>query len=203
MARRRAAGGRLQLCAGAQRRPGGGTAQGFTGVLQTDGYTAYSKLADAGRRPAEAGMLGPLAAAVLRPADRRPPIAAEALERIAALYRIEAESAAPAPTTAAWRGSRRPAARRGAQSLARENAGAVSSRSTLAQVIRYGSADGTGSPCSSTTAVSKSTPIPSSAPCAPLRRGVIVPPFTKYLGTLEACRRQRRDTGDLSGPPPF
>ena len=31
----------------------------------------------------------------------------------------------------------------------------------------------------------------------------IMPPFVKCLGTLEACRHRRRDTGDLFGPPPF
>jgi hypothetical protein len=32
---------------------------------------------------------------------------------------------------------------------------------------------------------------------------LIVPPFIKYLETLEAYRRQRRDTDDLFGPLPF
>src|SRR5204862_1313559 len=36
-----------------------------------------------------------------------------------------------------------------------------------------------------------------------LDEALIVPPSIKYLGTLGACRRQRRDTGDLFGPPPF
>jgi transposase len=69
--------------------------KGYSGVLQTDGYTVYSKLAD----PKRGG--GSLRQAFCWAHWRRQwfdlaksppaPIAAEALERIAALYRIEAE----------------------------------------------------------------------------------------------------------------
>jgi hypothetical protein len=40
-------------------------------------------------------------------------------------------------------------------------------------------------------------------PAADRDEALIVPPSIKYLGTLGACRRQRRDSGDLFGPPPF
>jgi hypothetical protein len=68
--------------------------KGFTGVLQTDGYAAYKSLAD----PARAG--GPVVLAHCWAHCRRcyfdlakgapAPIADEALDRIAALYEIEA-----------------------------------------------------------------------------------------------------------------
>src|SRR4051794_10401303 len=69
--------------------------QGFTGVLQTDAYAAYGKLAD----PKRGG--GPVRLAYCWAHWRRQwfdiaksppaPIAAEILQRIAELYRIEAE----------------------------------------------------------------------------------------------------------------
>ena len=69
--------------------------QGYSGVLQTDGYAAYRSLAD----PKRAG--GPATLAFCWAHWRRQwfdlaksppaPIAAEALKRIAELYQIEAE----------------------------------------------------------------------------------------------------------------
>jgi hypothetical protein len=75
---------------------------GYTGILQCDGYAAYKSLADPAARD------GPSVLAFCWSHVRRgfydlaksgnAPIATEALERIAALYRIEAEIRGQSPT---------------------------------------------------------------------------------------------------------
>jgi transposase len=117
--------------------------KGYTGVLQTDGYTVYGQLAD----PRRSG--GALRQAFCWAHWRRQwfdlaksppaPIAAEALERIAALYRVEAEirgtsaeerraarQEQSSPLVAAWK------------AWLEKTLVQVPGGSTLAQVIRYG-----------------------------------------------------------------
>ena len=97
------------------------------------------------------------------------PIAAEVLQRIAELYQIEAEirgqdaderravrQQKSKPLIAALRGSLEKTLRQ------------VPSGSSIAQAIRYGSINGRGCCAFSTTAASRSTPIPSSEACARL-----------------------------------
>ena len=106
---------------------------GFTGVLQTDGYAAYQSLAD----PKRAG--GPVTLAHCWAHCRRKffdiaknapaPIATEALKRIAEFYAIEAEiRGRSADERRAVRQKEDQAARRSAEGLAREDPGAGSRR---------------------------------------------------------------------------
>jgi transposase len=116
--------------------------KGYTGVLQTDGYTVYGQLAD----PKRGG--GALTQAFCWAHWRRQwfdlakspaPIATEALERIAALYRIEADirgsSADERRTVRQQKAGPLLAAMKAwlEKTLVRVPGG-----STLAQVIRYG-----------------------------------------------------------------
>jgi len=117
--------------------------KGYTGVLQTDGYTVYGKLAD----PKRAG--GPLRQAFCWAHWRRQwfdlaksqpaPIAAEALERIAALYRIEAEirGGSADDRCAARQQKTRPLVE-ALKAWLEKTLVQLPSGSTLAQVIRYG-----------------------------------------------------------------
>ena len=145
--------------------------KGYAGLLQTDGYAVYGKLAD----PTRAG--GPVILAFcsahwLRQwfdiAKSPPaPVAADVLKRIAELYRIEAE-------TRGKSGDERHAVR---QQKTRPLVEALKAwlEKTLVQLpaarrlprpSAMASAAGTGSPASLKTAGSRSTPIPSSAACA-------------------------------------
>jgi transposase len=116
--------------------------KGYTGVLQTDGYTVYGQLAD----PKRGG--GSLRQAFCWAHWRRQwfdlakspaPIATEALERIAALYRIEAEIRGSSA------GERRTARQERSRPLVavlkawlEKTLLQLPRGSTLAQVIRYG-----------------------------------------------------------------
>jgi transposase len=117
--------------------------KGYTGVLQTDGYTAYSKLAD----PKRGG--GPLRQAFCWAHWRRQffdlarsppaPIAAEALERIAALYRIEAEiRGTSADDRRVARQQKTKPLVEALKAWLEKTLVQLPSGSTLAQVIRYG-----------------------------------------------------------------
>ncbi len=109
---------------------------GFAGGLQVDGYAAYETLAKSGavrlaycwshvRR-----QFYDLAAAS--------PIAAEALSRIAALYRIEAEirGCSAEERQAAWQERSRPVVE-ALEAWLREKLGLLSRKSNLAAAIRY------------------------------------------------------------------
>jgi len=117
--------------------------KGYTGVLQTDGYTVYGQLAD----PKRGGVS--LRQAFCWAHWRRKwfdlgksspaPIAAEALQRIAALYRIEADirgTSADDRRTARQERSRPIVA--AMKAWLDKTLVQVPSSSTLAQVIRYG-----------------------------------------------------------------
>jgi transposase len=117
--------------------------KGYTGVLQTDGYTVYGQLAD----PKRGG--GSLRQAFCWAHWRRQwfdlaksspaPIAAEALQRIAELYRIEAEirgtSAEERRTVRQQKAGPLVAAMK---AWLEKTLAQVSRGSTLAKVIRYG-----------------------------------------------------------------
>ena len=111
---------------------------GFRGILQTDGYKGYRKLAQSGpvrlafcwahvrRRFVELAQAGPA------------PIATEALARIAALYRIEAEIRGRAPEER--RMIRQARSRPIIDALnpwLRERLALISQKSKLAEAIRY------------------------------------------------------------------
>jgi transposase len=116
--------------------------KGYTGVLQTDGYTVYGQLADpkrGGSSLRQAFCWAHWRRQWFDLAKSPAPIATEALERIAALYRIEAEI----------RGSSAEERRAARQQRSRPLVAALKAwlektllqlprRSTLAQVIRYG-----------------------------------------------------------------
>jgi transposase len=117
--------------------------EGYSGVLQTDGYTAYSKLAD----PKRGG--SSLQQAFCWAHWRRQwfdlaksppaPIATEALERIAALYRIESEirgSSADERRTA--RQERSKPVTSAMKAWLEKTLAQVPGGSTIAQIIRYG-----------------------------------------------------------------
>ena len=117
--------------------------KGYAGVLQTDGYTVYSKLAD----PKRGG--GSLQQAFCWAHWRRQwfdlaksppaPIAAEALERIAALYRIESEiRATSADERRAARQERSKPLTTAMKVWLEKTLAHVPGGSTLAQIIRYG-----------------------------------------------------------------
>jgi transposase len=117
--------------------------KGYTGVLQTDGYTVYGRLAD----PKRAG--GPLRQAFCWAHWRRQwfdlaksppaPIAAEALERIAELYRIEAEiRGTSADERRAARQQKTKPLVEALKARLEKTLVQVPSGSTLAQIIRYG-----------------------------------------------------------------
>jgi transposase len=117
--------------------------KGYTGVLQTDGYTVYGRLAD----PKRAG--GPLRQAFCWAHWRRQwfdlaksppaPIAAEALERIAKLYRIEAEiRGTSADERRAARQQKTKPLVEALKARLEKTLVQVPSGSTLAQIIRYG-----------------------------------------------------------------
>ena len=117
--------------------------KGYSGVLQTDGYTVYSKLAD----PKRGG--GPLRQAFCWAHWRRQwfdlaksppaPIAAEALERIAALYRIEAEiRGSSADERRAARQERSKPLIAAMKAWLEKTLAQLAGGSTLAQIIRYG-----------------------------------------------------------------
>jgi transposase len=116
---------------------------GFRGVLQVDGYAAYDKLTDPGR----AG--GPLALALCWSHFRRrfyeiakagnAPIAAEALERIGALYRIEEDiHGQSADARLAARRDRTKPLVDDLRTWLDRQLGRVSGRSPLAEAMRYG-----------------------------------------------------------------
>jgi len=134
--------------------------QGYSGVLQTDGYAAYRSLAD----PKRAG--GPATLAFCWAHWRRQwfdlaksppaPIAAEALKRIAELYQIEAEI----------RGKSADERRVVRQQKTKPRVATLKTwlEKILVQVAS-GSTIGMGWCASLTTAALRSTPIPSSAAC--------------------------------------
>jgi transposase len=111
---------------------------GFRGVLQVDGYGAYKVLADRGevrlafcwshvrRRFYELAQAGPA------------PIAAEALARIAALYRVEGEIRGRSPEQRqAVRQARSRPVTEAFEPWLREKLALVSQKSKLAEAIRY------------------------------------------------------------------
>ncbi len=115
---------------------------GFSGVLQVDGYIAYDALAE----PSRTG--GPLTLAFCWAHVRRrfydiakggnAPIASEALERIGALYAIEAEiRGQPAETRREQRQTRTKPLIETLGSWLKEQLGRVSGRSPVAEAIRY------------------------------------------------------------------
>ncbi len=116
---------------------------GFSGILQVDGYVAYDALTNANR----AG--GPLTLAFCWSHFRRrfydiakggnAPIATEALERIGALYKIEAEirGCSPDERCAQRQGRTKPLIESLKTWLERQLA-RVPGRSTIAKDIRYG-----------------------------------------------------------------
>jgi transposase len=117
--------------------------KGYSGVLQTDGYTVYSRLAD----PKRGG--GSLRQAFCWAHWRRQwfdlaksppaPIAAEALERIAALYRIESEIRGDtADERRAVRQERSKPLTTAMKAWLEKTLAQVPGSSTLAQIIRYG-----------------------------------------------------------------
>ena len=117
--------------------------KGYSGVLQTDGYTVYSKLAD----PKRGG--GSLRQAFCWAHWRRQwfdlaksppaPIAAEALERIAALYRIEAEiRGSSADERRAARQEQSKPLIAAMKAWLEKTLAQLAGGSTLAQIIRYG-----------------------------------------------------------------
>ena len=117
--------------------------KGYTGVLQTDGYTVYGQLAD----PKRGG--GALKQAFCWAHWRRQwfdlaksppaPIADEALQRIAALYRIEAEiRGSSADDRRAARQERSSPLIAAMKAWLDKTLAQVSGGSTLARVIRYG-----------------------------------------------------------------
>jgi transposase len=117
--------------------------KGYTGVLQTDGYTVYGRLAD----PKRGG--GSLRQAFCWAHWRRQwfdlaksppaPIAAEALERIAALYRIEADiRGTSADDRRIVRQQKAGPLLAAMKAWLKKTLVQVSAGSTLAQVIRYG-----------------------------------------------------------------
>ena len=116
---------------------------GFSGTLQVDGYVAYDALTDAKR----AG--GPLTLAFCWSHFRRrfyeiakggnAPIAAEALERIGALYKIEAEIRGCSPDErCAQRQSRTKPLIESLKTWLERQLARVPGRSTIAKDIRYG-----------------------------------------------------------------
>ena len=110
---------------------------GFEGVLQVDGYAAYEVLAKGGAVRL-AYLLEPCPSAVLRTRRRPAPIATEALARIAALYRIEAEiRGRPAEERRAARQERSRPVIDALEPWLREKLGLVSRKSKLADAIRY------------------------------------------------------------------
>src|SRR6478735_4347957 len=117
--------------------------KGYSGVLQTDGYTVYSKLAD----PKRGG--GSLRQAFCWAHWRRQwfdlaksppaPIAAEALGRIAALYRIEAEiRGSSADERRAARQEQSKPLIAAMKAWLEKTLAQLAGGSTLAQIIRYG-----------------------------------------------------------------
>src|SRR5215208_7722778 len=115
----------------------------YTGVLQTDAYAAYGKLAD----PKRVG--GPVMLAYCWAHWRRrwfdiaksppAPIAAEVLQRIAELYRIEAEICGEeADARRAVRQQKSKPLIEALKSWLEEMLRQVSSGSSIAQAIRYG-----------------------------------------------------------------
>ena len=115
--------------------------QGYTGVLQTDGYAAYRSLAD----PKRAGGPATLAfcwAHWLRQwfdiAKSPPaPTASEALKRIAELYEIEAEIRGKNQRAPARATGKDQTPRRRAEDLAEQTLVQVASASSIAQAFRY------------------------------------------------------------------
>lgn len=117
--------------------------KGYAGVLQTDGYTVYSQLAD----PKRGG--GSLQQAFCWAHWRRQwfdlakappaPIAAEALERIAALYRIESEiRGTSADERRTVRQARSKPLTVAMKAWLEKTLAQVPGGSTVAQIIRYG-----------------------------------------------------------------
>jgi transposase len=116
--------------------------KGFAGILQVDGYAAYRQLAD----PARAG--GPVTLAFCWAHLRRrfyeivaggnAPIAREALERIGALYRIEAtiRGRSPDQRHAVRQSDTRPLVA-ALRSWLEVQLGVVSGKSKIAEAIRY------------------------------------------------------------------
>lgn len=117
--------------------------QGYTGVLQTDGYAAYRRLAD----PKRAG--GPVTLAFCWAHWRRQffdlarsppaPIATEALKRIAELYQIEAEIRGnSADQRRAVRQQKTKPLAEALKAWLEKTLAQVASGATIAQAIRYG-----------------------------------------------------------------
>ena len=101
---------------------------GFSGVLQVDGYSGYRAMAD--RHDAAKGTS---------------PIAAEVLNRIAALYRIESEiSGQPAEVRRLAREARTRPLLMALERYLREKLALISQKSTLADAIRYATSRWTG-----------------------------------------------------------
>jgi transposase len=116
---------------------------GFEGVLQVDGYAAYEVLAKGGAiRLAYCWSHARRLFYELSPAS---PIATEALARIAALYRIEAEiRGRPADERRAVRQERSRPVIEAMEPWLREKLGLVSRTSKLADAIRYALSRWTG-----------------------------------------------------------
>src|SRR4051794_34819350 len=147
--------------------------QGYTGVLQTDGYAGYRALAD----PKRAG--GPATLAFCWAHWRRQffdlaksppaPIAADALKRIAELYEIEAEiRGKSAEERQAARQEKTKPLVAALKAWLETTLPRLAGGSTIAQALRYGLNHWDGLVHSSMTAASRSTPTPSSAACARL-----------------------------------
>lgn len=112
--------------------------QGFVGILQVDGYAGYKKLAEANtvslaycwshvrRRFYELAQAGPA------------PIASEALQRIAALYEIEADiRGRPAEERSVLRQARSQPLVKAFEPWLRDKLALVSQKTKLAEAIRY------------------------------------------------------------------
>ena len=144
----------------------------FRGILQTDGYVAYKKVtgsAGGGDTTGEGVTLAHCWAHCRRRffdiAKARPaPIAREALQRIAALYEIEAEIRGK--SAAARQAARQTRSKPLVEALKlwfEQRAAELPRKSALTEAIGYALNHWTGSSVSSTTAASRSTPTPSSA----------------------------------------
>jgi transposase len=169
--------------------------KGFTGVLQTDGYTAYRSLADPKRNT------DPVSLAYCWAHCRRQffelaksapaPIATEALRRIAELYEIEADiRGKSADERRAVRQQKTKPLIEALKTWLEKPLAQVPGRSNIAKAIRYALKHWEGSPASSMTAASRSTPTPSSALCARL-------PSPEKMPSSPAATRGRK-TGRCS-----
>ena len=148
--------------------------RGYAGVLQTDAYAAYGNLAD----PKRAG--GPVTLAYCWAHWRRQlfdlaksppaPIATEALQRIAEFYQIEAEirGSSADERQAVRQQKTKPLVEALKTWLEKTLAAARRADRRSPKPSATAQSMGRAHRASSTTAASRSTPIPSSAPCARL-----------------------------------